>query len=58
MNETPVTNGKHDVWTHRIVVSCLGLVVLMTGASITLCKLDSELEKLLHAPADCAFWQV
>jgi dihydroxyacetone kinase-like protein len=30
----------------------------MTGASITLCKLDSELEKLLHAPADCAFWQV
>jgi dihydroxyacetone kinase-like protein len=30
----------------------------MTGASITLCKLDSELEKLLHAPAECAFWQV
>lgn len=30
----------------------------MTGASITLCKLDSELEKLLLAPADCAFWQV
>jgi dihydroxyacetone kinase-like protein len=30
----------------------------MTGASITLCKLDPELEKLLHAPADCAFWQV
>ena len=30
----------------------------MTGVSITLCKLDSELEKLLHAPAECAFWQV
>ena len=30
----------------------------MTGASITLCKLNSELEKLLHAPAECAFWQV
>jgi dihydroxyacetone kinase-like protein len=30
----------------------------MAGASITLCKLDAELEKLLHAPADCAFWRV
>ena len=30
----------------------------MTGASITLCKLDAELEKLLHAPAECAFWRV
>jgi len=30
----------------------------MTGASITLCRLDAELEKLLHAPADCAFWRV
>jgi len=30
----------------------------MAGASITLCKLDSELEKLLHAPCDCAFWRV
>jgi dihydroxyacetone kinase-like protein len=30
----------------------------MTGVSITLCKLDAELEKLLHAPADCAFWRV
>jgi phosphoenolpyruvate---glycerone phosphotransferase subunit DhaK len=26
--------------------------------SITLCRLDAELEKLLHAPADCAFWRV
>lgn len=30
----------------------------MTGATITLCKLDDELEALLRAPCDCAFWQV
>ena len=30
----------------------------MAGVSFTLCKLDDELEKLLHAPADCAFWRV
>ena len=30
----------------------------MTGASITLCKLDDELEALLEAPASCAYWQV
>ncbi|WP_282610141.1 dihydroxyacetone kinase subunit DhaK [Pelagibius sp. Alg239-R121] len=30
----------------------------MTGATITLCKLDDELEALLKAPADCAFWRV
>ncbi len=30
----------------------------MAGASITLCKLDEELEVLLHAPAECAFWRV
>jgi dihydroxyacetone kinase-like protein len=30
----------------------------MSGASITLCRLDDELEKLLHAPCECAFWQV
>ncbi len=29
----------------------------MAGVSFTLCKLDDELEKLLHAPADCAFWR-
>ena len=28
----------------------------MTGATITLCKLDEELEALLKAPAYCAFW--
>jgi phosphoenolpyruvate---glycerone phosphotransferase subunit DhaK len=30
----------------------------MTGASFTLCTLDDELERLLKAPADCAFWKV
>ncbi len=30
----------------------------MTGATVTLCKLDDELEALLKAPADCAFWTV
>lgn len=30
----------------------------MTGATITILKLDNELEALLKAPADCAFWTV
>ena len=30
----------------------------MTGASLTFCKLDAELETLLHAPAACATWTV
>jgi dihydroxyacetone kinase-like protein len=30
----------------------------MTGATITLCRLDAELEKLLKAPCHCAFWTV
>ena len=30
----------------------------MTGATITLCVLDDELEALLKEPADCAFWRV
>ena len=30
----------------------------MAGATITLCRLDDELETLLLAPADCAFWRV
>lgn len=30
----------------------------MTGATMTMCKLDDELEALLKAPAHCAFWQV
>ncbi|MEM6849587.1 MAG: dihydroxyacetone kinase subunit DhaK [Pseudomonadota bacterium] len=30
----------------------------MAGVSFTLCKLDEELETLLKAPCDCAFWSV
>ena len=30
----------------------------MTGATLTFCALDAELENLLKAPAACAFWQV
>ncbi|MEO0542916.1 MAG: dihydroxyacetone kinase subunit DhaK [Pseudomonadota bacterium] len=30
----------------------------MAGVSFTMCKLDDELEALLKAPCDCAFWRV
>ena len=30
----------------------------MAGVSFTVCKLDEELEALLKAPCDCAFWSV
>ena len=30
----------------------------MTGATLTLCRLDGELERLLKAPAHCAHWTV
>jgi len=30
----------------------------MTGATITICHLDDELEALLRAPCECAFWRV
>jgi dihydroxyacetone kinase-like protein len=30
----------------------------MTGASLTLCRLDDELERLLQAPCHCGFWTV
>ncbi len=30
----------------------------MSGVSFTVCKLDDELEALLQAPCDCAFWRV
>lgn len=30
----------------------------MSGASISLCFLDDEIESLLGAPADCPFWRV
>ncbi|HEX37451.1 MAG TPA: dihydroxyacetone kinase subunit DhaK [Candidatus Cloacimonetes bacterium] len=30
----------------------------MTGMTLTICLLDDELEHLLKAPCDCAFWKV
>lgn len=30
----------------------------MTGATVTICRLDGELERLLRAPCHCAFWTV
>ena len=30
----------------------------MTGATLTVCRLDDELERLLLAPCHCAFWTV
>ena len=30
----------------------------MTGVTITICRLDGELERLLKAPAHCAYWTV
>lgn len=30
----------------------------MTGATLTLCKLDDELKSLLLEPAECAYWRV
>ena len=30
----------------------------MTGATLTLCRLDDELERLLKAPCHCGFWTV
>ncbi|MDQ0395494.1 dihydroxyacetone kinase-like protein [Labrys monachus] len=30
----------------------------MAGATLTLCRLDSEIERLLAAPCDCPFWKI
>ena len=30
----------------------------MAGATMTICRLDDELEALMRARADCAFWRV
>ena len=45
----------------RIVMPLVGRYATsmeMTGATITLCRLDDELESLLRAPCHCAFWTV
>ena len=50
MSDTPPSNGKHDVWTHRIVVSSLGLCVLLTGGAIAaLAALGHEIPPALPA---------
>ncbi|HYT92914.1 MAG TPA: hypothetical protein VEL76_29625 [Gemmataceae bacterium] len=51
----PPSNGKHDVWTHRIVVICLGLCVLLTGGAITgLAAVGHEIPPALPALGDTA----
>jgi len=53
--------SRLDATGARIVMPLVGRYATsmeMTGATITLCKLDDELEPLLRAPADCAFWKV
>lgn len=45
----------------RVVMPLVGRYATsmeMTGATLTVCQLDAELEGLLQAPASCAFWQV
>jgi dihydroxyacetone kinase-like protein len=40
------------------LVGRYGTSMEMTGVTLTFCWLDDELEGLLKAPADCAFWRV
>jgi dihydroxyacetone kinase-like protein len=45
----------------RIVMPLVGRYATsmeMTGMTMTLCMLDDELEMLLKAPCECAFWKV
>jgi dihydroxyacetone kinase-like protein len=42
----------------RPLVGAYATSMEMAGASVSLCFLDAELEALLAAPADCAFWSV
>jgi dihydroxyacetone kinase-like protein len=45
----------------RIVMPLVGRYATsmeMTGATLTLCRLDDELERLLEAPCHCGFWTV
>ncbi len=50
MEPTTKSNGKHDVITHRIVVTVLGAVVLLVGASITaLAMMGKEVPPALPA---------
>ena len=56
-----VVKARLDEVKTTIVMPLIGRYATsmeMTGVSFTLCKLDDELEALLTAPCDCAFWRV
>ena len=56
-----VVKARLDEVRTTIVMPLIGRYATsmeMTGVSFTLCKLDDELEALLTAPCDCAFWRV
>ena len=56
-----VVKARLDKVRTTIVMPLIGRYATsmeMTGVSFTLCKLDDELEALLTAPCDCAFWRV
>ncbi len=53
--------GRLDKLGVQIVMPLVGRYATsmeMTGASLTILMLDTELEELLKAPAECAFWKV
>lgn len=41
MPDTP-TNGKHDVWTHRIAVAAVSLTIVGDIIAITLLAVDGK----------------
>jgi hypothetical protein len=42
MNDAPSSNGKHDVWTHRMVVGGLALLTLFSGLNITILQMSGH----------------
>ncbi|MBY5934908.1 dihydroxyacetone kinase subunit DhaK [Tateyamaria omphalii] len=56
-----IVKERLDATGARIIMPLVGRYATsmeMSGVSFTLCKLDDELERLLRAPCDCAFWRV
>ncbi len=49
---------EHGVTVVMPLVGRYATSMEMTGASLTICKLDAELESLLLQPCQCAFWRV
>lgn len=44
------TNGKHDVWSHRIVIASLGFTVILSTVGVTaLAAVDIEVPPALPA---------